>query len=216
MMPKGTFEDKKLAEDYFYITSSKTEKWNTFPPLKVGDVATTGAKNPFFNFFLSSNLPTERVENGDAIEQWSWMRFLGAIRNGDMLTGMSQQDIATRGHYLAMHFCKYTRELIWESVRREHFPDKPSRQKCLWVCHGIENLEYWKPHLNVDQSNLRVYRVALDGNTHEASNEYLMNDDIPYEQAIKMAHRYWNGEISNPVAKETLFEGDMKIIELLN
>ncbi|MCS2172789.1 DUF2441 domain-containing protein [Scandinavium sp. TWS1a] len=201
-----------MSADYFYITSSRTEPWNPHPPISEDDVITTGDVNPFFNFFLSANLPTQLVNNGGTEEQWSWMRFLGAIRNGDMQTGMSQQDIATRGHYLAMHFCKYTRELIWESVRREHFPDKPSRQKCLWVSQGEENLNYWISQLGLG-GNQAVFRVELDGVLHEASDEHLMNDDIPYDLALEKAHKYWSGEITNPLAKEILFEGNMQILE---
>lgn len=205
-----------MAEDYFHIAPKIVPKWSLFPALKVGDTIKTGDFNPFFNFFLSSNLPTENVNVDGEVSPWSWMQFLAGIRFGTMNTSMGVQDIATRGHYLAMHFCKYTRELIWESVRATHYPDKPSRQKCIWVCCGADNLEYWKPHLSNKKDDLFVYRVELEGVTHEASDEHLMKDDMPYEEALLMAHRYWKGEIANPLAKETLFEGRMKILELIH
>lgn len=202
-----------MPADYFYITSSKTEPWNPHPPIAVGDIIETVDVNPFFNFFLSANLRTERVNNGGVTENWSWMRFLGAIRDGSMKTSMSTQDVAARGHYLAMHFCKYTRELIWESVRLANYKEKPSRQKCLWLTQGEQNLEYWKSKIVNDQNLRQVFRVEIDGTTHEASDEHLMNDNLPYQQALDMSHRYWRGEISNPIAREILFEGKMRIIE---
>lgn len=202
-----------MPADYFYITSSKTELWNPYPAISVGDIIETGDVNPFFNFFLSGNLPTEDVINGGIKESWSWMRFLGGIRNGSMNTSLPTQAIAARGHYLAMHFCKYTRELIWESVRSANYKKKPSRQKCLWLSQGEQNLEYWKSKVVDDQNLRQVFRVEIDGTTHEASDEHLMNDNLPYHQALDMSHRYWRGEISNPIAREILFEGKMRIIE---
>lgn len=202
-----------MSADYFYITSSRTEPWNPHPPISEGDVITTGDVNPFFNFFLSANLPTELINNGGTEEHWSWMRFLGGIGNGSLNTTQPTQVVAAKGHYLAMHFCKYTRELIWESVRLSDYKKKPSRNKCLWLSQGEENLNYWKPHVVENKNLRRIFRVEIDGITHEASNEHLMSDNLPYLEALDMSHRYWQGEISNPIAKETLFEGQMRVIE---
>jgi len=202
-----------MPDEFFYITSSKTEKWNPHPPISAGQVVNTGEVNPFFNFFLGAHTPTEQVTNNGVVEQWSWMRFIAAIRFGKMKTSLSQQAIAARGHYMAMHFCKYTRELIWESIRVEHFPERPSRQKCLWLSQGEKNLNYWKSQVVEDQNLRRIFRVEIDGITHEASNEHLMNDNLPYQEALDMSHRYWRGDISNPIAKEILFEGQMRVIE---
>ncbi|HID8898856.1 TPA: DUF2441 domain-containing protein [Enterobacter hormaechei] len=202
-----------MSDDYFYITSSKIEAWNPYPTIAAGDIIETGDVNPFFNFFLSANLRTEPVNNGGVIENWSWMRFLGAIRDGSMKTPMSTQDVAAKGHYLAMYFCKYTRELIWEAVRLADYGEKPSRHRCLWLSLGEQNLNYWKSQVVADQNLRQIFRVEIDGRTHEASDEHLMNDNVPYHEALDMSHRYWKGEISNPLAKEILFEGKMRVIE---
>lgn len=202
-----------MPDDFFYITSSKIEKWNPHPPITIGQVLNTGEVNPFFNFFLDAHIPTEQVTNNGVVEQWSWMRFLSAIRFGGMNTSLSQQAIAARGHYLAMHFCKYTRELIWESVRAENYPDKPSRQKCLWLSQGEKNMNYWKPKVGEGSTTQQVYRVEIEGTTHEASDEHLMNDNLPYQKALEMSHRYWKGDISNHEAREILFKGSMRIVE---
>lgn len=124
--------------------------------------------------------------------------------------------IATIGYDLAMHFCQYLRELIWEDIRVRNFPDKPSRKRCLWLAEGEESLNYWLTKLQ-PATDLHVFRVRIDdGKTHDASDEHLMRDNIAYDEALAMAERYWNGEIRNPTAKEVLFEGRLRIIEQIS
>ncbi|WP_109908335.1 DUF2441 domain-containing protein [Citrobacter freundii] len=204
-----------MALDYFYIATKKQYPWSIHAPMKVGNVVETNDYNPFFNFFLGANLPKMLVQNsgGGGSTPYTRMMYLHGIKTGSLETNLTIKDIATIGQELAMHFCKYTRELIWESVRSEHYKDLPSRQKCLWLAHGEKNLEYWKQNLGLGVDDRTIFRVDIDGVTHEASDEHLMRDDIPYEQALVQAHRYWKGDISNMLAKETLFIGKMKILE---
>ncbi|EOJ5472839.1 DUF2441 domain-containing protein, partial [Escherichia coli] len=146
------------------------------------------------------------------LTDYTRMQWLYGLKTGSLTTKCSVQDIAAVGQELAMHFCKYTRELIWEAVRVEYYPKKPSRQKCLWVSQGEESLYYWISQLGLGD-NQTVFRVELDGVIHEASDEHLMNDDIPYDIALEKAHKYWSGEIVDPLKKEILFEGNMRILE---
>ncbi|MEB7931566.1 DUF2441 domain-containing protein [Enterobacter quasiroggenkampii] len=204
-----------MASDYFYIASKMQYPWSIHAPMKVGDLIETKEVNPFFNYFLGSYLPKMSVDDGFGKEAKTYTRmmYLHGIKSGSITPSLSSKDIATIGQELAMHFCKYTRELIWESVRLEHYNNLPSRQKCLWLAHGEQNLQYWKENLGLSDIKQNIFRVELDGITHEASNEHLMHDDIPYEQALSQAHRYWQGRISNISAKETLFIGKMKVVE---
>lgn len=198
--------------DFFYIATKSQNAWVEHKPLTVGDLAITKFPNPFFNYFLNSNIPPIPVKiNGQQVN-YTRMQWLYGLKAGTITTGSSAQLIAAVGQEMAMHFCKYTRELIWEAVRVESYPDKPSRQKCLWVSQGEENMKYWISQLGLG-NNQAVYRVELDGVMHDASNEHLMNDDIPYDLALEKAHRYWTGEITNPLAKEILFEGKMRVLE---
>lgn len=203
-----------MALDYFYIATKKQYPWSIHAPLKLGDVVGTNDYNPFFNFFLSSNIPPMSVSNtGGGSINYTRMMYLHGIKTGTINTNLKIEDIATIGHELAMHFCKYTRELIWEAVRVEHYNNLPSRQKCLWLAHGEKNLEYWKKNLGLAVTDRNIFRVEIDGVTHEASDEHLMRDDIPYKEALTNAHRYWKGEVSNSLAKETLFMGNMRLLE---
>lgn len=201
-----------MAKEYFHITKKAALPWSKYPCLKVGDVVETGEVNPFFNYFLTANRPVEIIKYPDGTtQQLSEMEFLTALSRNSLSINLSVAEIARRGQDLAMHFCKYTRELIWERIRAESYPEKPSRQKCLWLAEGEENLQYWLSQLGRPE-DIHVFRLEIDGVTHDASDEHLMNDHVTYDQAIIMAKSYWNGDISNVVAKEVLFEGRAKVV----
>lgn len=206
-----------MPSNFFHITRNHALPWSTYPLMQAGNIVETGTVNPFFNYFLvgdRSTIPVT-IPNG-SIQRLSEMTFLHTLANGGMTTSMPVSEVARMGQDLAMHFCKYTRELIWEDIRLTRFPDKPSRKKCIWLAEGEDNLNYWR--MKLGQANeLLVFRVEIeDGITHDASDEHLMSDNIAYEEAIAMAERYWNGDISTPIAKEVLFEGRLRILEQIS
>lgn len=209
-----SIEITQMPRDFFHITRTNVLPWSTYPLMQVGNVVETGAVNPFFNYFLAGVRQTIPVNiNNLGIQHFSEMIFLTNLANGGMTTSMSVSDVARLGQDLAMHFCKYTRELIWEDIRAARYPEKPSRKKCLWLAEGEDNLNYWLSKLG-SANDLLVFRVEVDeGITHDASDEHLMSDNMAYNEAIAMAECYWNGEISNPIAKEVLFEGRLRVLE---
>lgn len=198
-----------MSDDYYYISGGITDPWNYFNELKEGDICKTGNVNPYFNYFLKQlpggvTLGTQRVSS---------LAFLNGVRGGTTQTLLSVPQIADVGQRIAMHFCKYTRELIWENIRLSEFSHLPSRQRCIWLSHGLKNLSYWEGALGREPGNYKVFRVELDGVTHEASDDFLMRDEIVYTDAILMARDYWNGKITNQNKKETLFEGTFTVKE---
>lgn len=200
-----------MAEDYYYISGGTDDPWNNFSELQVGGVYRTGDINPYFNFFLQQ-LPSG-VTVGD--RRLSSLDYLNQIRSGTLTTDLSIQIMATIGQQIAMHFCKYTRELIWENIRQSEFSHLPSRQKCIWISQGQESLSYWESALGRPAGSYKVFRIEVDGLTHEASDDFLMRDEILYPDAILMARDYWNGKITNEIKKEILFEGEFTIKEQL-
>ncbi|HGT3986699.1 TPA: hypothetical protein ACM28E_004731, partial [Escherichia coli] len=110
--------------DYFYIATKSQNPWVKYRPLAVGDLASTSFPNPFFNYFLSSNIPPIPVNVNGHLTDYTRMQWLYGLKTGSLTTKCSVQDIAAVGQELAMHFCKYTRELIWEAVRVEYYPKK--------------------------------------------------------------------------------------------
>lgn len=102
------------------------------------------------------------------------------------------------------------RELVYEEVRSNHFPNLPSRRHCIWLCdEGTMNL--WRNTLEGDCS---VYKVKVTGNIHSCYAGALDDDNINYQILFEKACAYWRGEcIGNPLEKEYLLEGEVEILE---
>lgn len=106
------------------------------------------------------------------------------------------------------------RELLFESVRKEFYPELPSRQNCLWLTTDDQNsLEFWKKSVYGEKK--RVFRVKTEGITHRAANKWLITGTIPLNEIISKAHNYWKGDDAGGIEDEILFVGKLKIIEEL-
>lgn len=105
------------------------------------------------------------------------------------------------------------RELIFEEIRKISFPELPSRKSCIWVCDKQSVKQWWK---KLD-GNKKILRLSLTGTMHVGSEEYLSNDTFPLELFRQNALNYWQGKNSNNIeSQEILFEGYLKILEVIN
>jgi hypothetical protein len=105
-------------------------------------------------------------------------------------------------------------ELIFESIRKEFYPELPSRHKCIWlVPDDKQSLEFWKNL--VHGSIKRIFRVETDGIIHRAAQKWLMTGTIPLNEINSLAHNYWKGNEAGSLEDEILFIGKLKIIEEL-
>ena len=106
------------------------------------------------------------------------------------------------------------RELIFESVRKEFYPQLPSRHNCIWLTPDNEqSLQFWKK-LVYGKDKL-IFRVEADGAIHRTPNKWLVTGTIPLNEINSMAHNYWKGIDAGGFDDEILFIGKLKIIEEL-
>lgn len=107
---------------------------------------------------------------------------------------------------------RVNRELIFESVRREFYPELPSRHTCVWLIPNDEgSLNFWKNKLHTP--NQRIFKVSADGKVHRAAEKWLIGGTIPVTELISKAHNYWKGVDSGSHEDEIIFVGKMKILE---
>lgn len=100
-------------------------------------------------------------------------------------------------------------EKIFEDIRKEEFPGKPSRLNCVFVDDNPRALE----------GTGIVYAVEAKGKMLKTDQEYFTNASVSYKanssiQIVKnFARLYWEGE-TNPSFSETLVEGEVIITGL--
>ncbi|TXJ28090.1 MAG: DUF2441 domain-containing protein [Chitinophagaceae bacterium] len=106
------------------------------------------------------------------------------------------------------------RELTFEAIRKEFYPELPSRHNCVWlVPDDKQSLEFWKH--GVYGSHKRLFKVEAEGITHRAAQKWLTTGMMPLNEINSLAHNYWKGNDAGGIEDEILFTGKLKIIEEL-
>ena len=109
---------------------------------------------------------------------------------------------------------KIIRELAFEAIRKEFYPELPSREKCIWLIPDNEqSFVFWKNVLN--NNSQRIFKLAVDGKIHKAAQKWLVGGTFALNETNSMAHKYWNGGDSGSIEDEILFVGKIKILEKL-
>ncbi|MBQ9024416.1 MAG: DUF2441 domain-containing protein [Bacilli bacterium] len=110
----------------------------------------------------------------------------------------------------------FTREMALEEVRKQKYPELPSRKHSIWLCEK-KGLDFWANQLvREQQSKLDLYKVLVTGNLFKSSDSFLPEDYYTYENMLKSADGYWNPKFENEEQEEKaeyLFQGKVKILE---
>ena len=199
-------------EEKHYFHINRLLPYSPHQLLKEGDVADVGGEsNPFFRFYETCKRTYPVTVEGGEIVQVPGVKFLGAVKRGEV----NCHNLANVAAELSTHFAGLVGELIWEDVRKREFPHLPSRQRCVWLIPDLAGVKYWVARLGAASGTFQVLRVRCQGRIHIASEEFLLGDSIPLEEAISQARRYWLGVITNANTEEVIFEGRIIIQEVL-
>lgn len=103
-------------------------------------------------------------------------------------------------------------EETFELVRRNLFPDRPSRYTCNYAAPTIEAARSWR------RRRPYIYAAALSGNIFAANSELwtlaIEYSDRP-DRVVEIASTYWSGTLGYPTLVELLVDGDVSILERL-
>lgn len=107
------------------------------------------------------------------------------------------------------------RELAMEQVRREQFPDLPSRLACLYTSRTLEQARSWADFFQkVGRKVFSIVLLEADGAVFDADACNCF-DGVGDETDLTRALRYWqNAPTENPVI-ETLAAGTLTVTEIL-
>lgn len=113
-------------------------------------------------------------------------------------------------------YMKFTREVIFEKVRLESHPEKPSRNSCVWLIEPNNSaINYWWYILH--KEGQKIFEVEVTGNIHIADQQYLDLSADPLDELIKRANKYWSSEkLDKPTYNECIFNGRLKVLSERN
>ena len=106
-------------------------------------------------------------------------------------------------------------ELIWEYVRRAHFPNRPSRFTATCAWRELEEAIAWRDRAGA--SNAKIWQ--LDATEGFVANMNLLNVSTSTLRASQFAHAYWAGEqgpamdVMRPPCWEILLCGPITVVE---
>lgn len=128
-------------------------------------------------------------------------RELASFYHYDPLQTLSETNRALH------HALRLIREYVFEEVRRQTFPEHPSRHRCIWLVPNEEGaLHYWWKVLGIENS--RVFQVRATGKVHRASQKNLSLGTFSLQEWRQNAFKYWAGvQERNTIEDEVLFEG---------
>lgn len=111
------------------------------------------------------------------------------------------------------------RELALEKVRKEKYPNYPSRMACLYTSKTLSDAEMWaNSFINSGRTVYQIVKLRTDGNLFDggAYNVFDGTDDAAENE--KNADDYWSNQL-NKIGKEplieTLIDGNIEVIEIV-
>lgn len=107
----------------------------------------------------------------------------------------------------------FIRELVFEEVRREAYPQLPSRRTCIWVCRKA-SIANWLSWLKQPTFKFRVLRVKCSGVVHIGCQDFLSSDSMNYSEYKANAIGYRSGANANQtIYDEIIAKGKVTIVE---
>ena len=111
----------------------------------------------------------------------------------------------------------FMREIAMEEVRKEKFPNLPSRFKCMYLSEtkeeALKNLEIM---FKKGQGQFQAIAVKLSGELFYVKEVGIGRRGASYNEYRKLAEKFWEqNQHSAEKTKEILFVGDAEVVEIL-
>lgn len=118
----------------------------------------------------------------------------------------------------------FIREILFEEVRQESYPDRPSRQKCLWLIPDSsklnEALNFWIKEIisNNETTSFEILKLSCTGTVFLADASFLPKYFGYFTKYKEEAHKYWSGEqlSMDSIFLEALFIGKIKVMDVFS
>ncbi len=120
---------------------------------------------------------------------------------------------------LEHHLKVALRELAMEEVRKEKYPDYPSRLSSLYISNTLSEAEKWyNLFIELGRPTYSIVKVEVDGNIYIGDANNCFDGTIDREKNLELAEKYWkykeNIEGKEPIV-EILASGKIKVIEIV-
>jgi len=176
--------------------------------LEVGQTLFFGFDNPnsFYHTLLARYSLVDPTEELEKLEEVAKDPKAWRLAREDFLTQVKK---ITNGVILQSMM---VRELVFERVRAEKFPSKPSRYYGIWLLPTIQSAAKWR---NDGFTGARLFEVILYGKAHISYPQHLKSDArYSIARLQRLAFQYWESlpPEGRGVRREILAEGSIEVV----
>ena len=120
---------------------------------------------------------------------------------------------------LEHHLDVAIRELAMEAVRREQYPEYPSRMACLYVSSELEPARQWAQYFaRIGRPTYAVVEVEVDGRFFVGDALNCFDGKPDQADNLARAERYWqnapNEDSAQPI-REMLVDGEITVLRVI-
>ena len=106
-----------------------------------------------------------------------------------------------------------------EKVRKEKYPQYPSRMASLYVSKSFKEAEQWGDYFaKLGRPTYGIARIRVNGNVYEGDAYKCFDGVIDEEENLRMAEIYWRNEENEDGRErivEILADGDIEFVEIV-
>jgi hypothetical protein len=111
------------------------------------------------------------------------------------------------------------RELALEKVRKEKYPQYPSRMAALYVSRTYKEAEQWAEYFaRIGRPTYCVAKIQVSGKIYYGDAYKCFDGTVSEEDNLKLAEKYWlnrpNEDGQEPII-EVLVDGDIEVVEIM-
>lgn len=111
------------------------------------------------------------------------------------------------------------REFALEEIRKNKYPNYPSRLASLYVSSSLEEAKRWYDYfVNLGRPTFQIVKVCVDGNSFTGDACNCFDGSIDKNYNLERAEIYWQAKDNNKGKKpiyETIVDGKIKVIEII-
>lgn len=133
----------------------------------------------------------------------------------DIYANPAKYDARTLEHHTSVAL----RELALEEVRRENYPQYPSRMACLYVSATLEEAENWgRFFAEIGRPTYHIVKLDVQGNCFVGDAAKCFDGQTDKEENLRLAERYWANRADAENRREIcemLVDGEITVLEIV-
>lgn len=116
---------------------------------------------------------------------------------------------------LEHHTAVALRELAIEEVRKQHYPNYPSRMSCLYVSKNLKEAKKWADFfVELGRPTYHIVKLQVEGNCFVGDATKCFRGTSDKEKNLKLGRLYWESHCEDGIC-EMLVDGRMTVLEIV-